>query len=284
MPILTLGSIDFTGDQNPSTSGFVFNNLVDWESLSESKSQINERNQANGAFGIGNDYRSSLPISFKGWFQSADRLTTILAKRALKAVGVGTPQVMSLSDVDGVHSRVVSVRSISIDDNEQSLTFNFTVDVVAEDPLLYSAPVVESTGLPVSAGGLIFALGSGASYIDFGTDGDPGRVAITNSGTARVFPPFEVTGGLAGGFVITDITAGKIIEFDRQIPDGSTVFVNQRTGRAYIDAPSNDVSGSFSQKNLFSLDASETHQVQFQAIGAVTGTPTMTFRTSSADY
>lgn len=285
MAFLTLGSIVFQGDQNSVGSGYVYSDLVDWETLSDSKSPVNERNQAAGAFGIGFDYRSSLPISFKGWYRGPDRLTVIRAKRALKALGgAGTPVVMSLTDVDGTYSRVVSIRSIPIDDNKRSLVFSFTVDVIAEDPLLYSAPVISSTGVPVTSGGLIFPLGSGAALIDFGTGGTSGRIAITNLGTARVFPPFQVSGELDGGFVVTDVTSGRFIEFDRQIPLGSTVFVNQRTGRAYIDAPGNDVSGSFSAKNWFSIGSEETHQIQFQPLGAVVGTPTLTIPMSSADF
>lgn len=285
MAILTLGPLQMSGDQNRVSPGYVFTDLTDWETLSDSKSPVNERDQAHGAFGIGFDYRSSLPISFKGWFRGVDRLTTIAAKRTLKAVGgVGTPVKMSLSDVDGTFSRIVSVRSIPIDDNKASLVFTFSVDVVAEDPLLYSEPVSTILDVPVVMGGLIMPLGSGSALIDFGTGGASGRKPITNTGTARVFPPFQVSGGLAGGFVLTDVTANKAIEFDRQIPLGSTVYVNQRTGRAYIDAPGNDVSGSLTLKNWFSVGPSETHDIQFQPIGAVTGTPQVDILLSSADF
>lgn len=280
-PTFELGDLVMQG--GPVSSGFYFSELTDWYSLTDSKSPVNERPQANGAFNIGNDYRQSAVISVKGGYLGDARVDVQAAKRTLTAAaGGGRPVTARHTEDDESSTRVVSVRSMPIDDDHGRTEMTFTIDMVAADPLRYGDPVVSVTGVPVASGGLIFPLGSGAALIDFGTGGASGRISVSNPGTAPVFAPFEVSGGLSLGFVVTDVTTGQVIEFDRQIPLGSTVFVNQRTGRAYIDAPGNDVSGSLTSKQWFAIGPGETHDIQFQPLGSVTGTPTLTFRTPPA--
>ena len=154
--------------------------------------------------------------------------------------------------------------------------FKFVFDVVAYDPLRYGDPVMVSTGIPVSGGGLLWPLGTTAlEYWDWGDEGVSGRVSVTNVGTADVWPSLTASGGLAGGFVVTNVTTGQTIRFVRPIPDGSSVTINQRTGSASIDGQS-DVGGFITERGFFAIPAGETHQIQFAGLGAVTGTPQFT--------
>ncbi|MET4780804.1 hypothetical protein [Glaciihabitans sp. UYNi722] len=281
---VTIGGLTFAGD-TPSSNGFFFNGLADWYSITSSKSPINERPQSNGAFGVSQDWRTAATISLTCCYLGNSRADVQAAKSQMSAaLSSGRPAVMSVTDIDGTTTRVVSIRAVTVDDDFGRLVFDFTIDMIAPDPLRYGLPITSSSGVPVAGGGLIFPLGSGASYIDFGTGGSSGRISVTNSGTAPVFPPFDVSGGLDGGFVVTDVTLGKSIRFERQIPLGSLVSVNQRTGRATINGPSNDVSGSLTSKDWFSIGPGETHAIQFQPLGAVTGTPMLTVQTSPAFY
>jgi hypothetical protein len=109
-------------------------------------------------------------------------------------------------------------------------------------------------------------------YRDWGLDGSSGRVTVTNEGTTETFPVIEVTGGLSGGFVIADITSGRVVVLRREVPLGSTVTINQRSGSATIDGQS-DISGFLTSFGFFSIPAGETHVIQFSGLGAVTGTP-----------
>jgi len=282
MPVLTVGSLPFSGDTS-GREGFHYNKLTGWFDLTDSKSDVNERPQAHGAFGISQDWRTSAAISFHGWFSASTRAEVIAAKNALNgALGDGKPKIMTLTDVDGTTSRVVSVRYVKPNDNRATLAFEFDVDVIAPDPLRYGPEVPVVADVPVATGGLIMPLGAGAAIIDFGTGGASGRVAVTNPGTAPTSPAIEVTGGLELGFVITDTTSNRVIRFERQIPLGSTVYINQRTGRAYLDNAASDVSGFLTSRGLFEIGPGETHQIQFQPLGAVTGAPQMTLLTAAA--
>ncbi|ODA90215.1 hypothetical protein ATY41_10665 [Leifsonia xyli subsp. xyli] len=168
--------------------------------------------------------------------------------------------------------RVASVRSVILDPDYGGNQFTFTVDLVAFDPLMYGPDQSYSTGVPMSGGGLLFPLGTNrntglvdatAPYWDFGADGSSGRVSFTNTGTAPTWGALTATSGLSSGFTVTDVTTGQTVRFERVLPDGSLVQINQRTGRAWIDSPSNDVSVHLTGRDFFQVGPGETHQIQF---------------------
>ncbi len=273
MATLTVNGLVFSGDV-VSPTGFYFSDLIDWDSIPDSKSPVNERPQAHGAFGIQNDYRQSAAISFKAWYKAASRIEMKQAKQVAKsALGANRSALVTLDDVDGRMSRYVSVRTAPFDDNKARLEFTFTVDMVATDPFMYGDTVTYEAGPAVSGGGLTWPLGTAPSGLweDWGDDGSSGRVTVTNPGTALTWATLRVRGG-CGGFIITDQTSGKQLEFDRFIPDGSIVTVNQRTQTASIDGASNDVSG-FLRGDFFPIGPGETHVVAWAPIGATTGSP-----------
>jgi hypothetical protein len=274
MATLTIAGLALSGDKT-STTGFYFRNPVDWESLTDSKSEVNERPQADGAFGVADDYRSSAAISVDGWYRGADRADALAAKTILKAaLGKGVPATAVMDDIDGRRSRVVSIRAVPIDDNRKSRVFTFTIHMIATDPLMYGDTVTFDASPRVSGGGLLFPLGSTATkYWDFGADGTSGRITVTNAGSAPTWPRVRARGGMGEGFIAACRETGQTIEFDRQIPVGSEVTVNQRTGTASIDGETNDVSGFLTSREFFAVPAGATRNIQFTVLGVKTGTP-----------
>tara|TARA_R110002051_G_scaffold1853_1_gene10141 strand:- start:7923 stop:8792 length:870 start_codon:yes stop_codon:yes gene_type:complete len=250
--------------------------LTDWYAGAQAKSPINERPQAPGAFNTGTDWSSSLAISIRGFYNGTSNADALLAAENLSALAGGASVDVAVTDAVRTTSRHVSVRRVSIPDFGVRSAFEFTVDMVAVDPLRYGPEIVASTGVPVSGGGLLWPLGAEPTeFWDWGADGSSGRLSLTNDGTAAVWPSLTVEGGLGGGFVATNVTTGESIRFVRPIPAGSSVTINQRTGMASIDGQS-DVSGFITERGFFSVPAKETHQIQFAALGAVTGTPQFT--------
>lgn len=261
--------------------GYGFTSNDDWYTVGDSKSDLDERPVADGAFGILRDWRPSLPLEFLGWYRGPDRASVRAARRYLqKVIGNGSEVTMKFVDEDESTSRGVSIRSM-VPSNDSGLYFRVTVDAVALDPDAYSDAQIFTTGVPVSGGGLLFPLGTNRSsgavdasapYWDFGADGTSGRLTITNDGTTETYPVLSASGGLAGGFSATDVTTGETVTLSRQIPVGSTVVIDQRTGTAIIDGQG-DVSGFITSYGFFSIGPGETHVIQFSPIGAVTGTP-----------
>lgn len=290
--ILLDGSMEEMWARSPDLTGFGFSENADWYTVSDSKVDLDERIVADGAYETVRDWRSQLPLSFSCWYRGKTRSAVRSARNQLNAIlGSGSTVVVRFTDEDEVTERVVSIRSAKPDDDRGQLSFRFSVISVAPDPHRYGAEqVFPNIGIPASGGGLLFPLGTNrttgvvdatAPYWDFGADGTSGRVSITNDGTAEAFPSIEVTGGLSGGFVIRDQTSGKEVRFERLIPVGSTVKIDQRTGVAMIDGQG-DVSGYITSWDFFSIGPGETHIIQFSPLGVVTGTPTATLRFQSA--
>jgi len=273
------------GPAESGTAGFWLVFLGDWDAVPESKSDIRERPQADGSFAIAMDWRKSLAFSIKGAFLGDARSDVQTAKQLLKStIARGKSVTVVVTDDDGPMRRVASVRSVILDPDYGGNQFTFTIDLVAFDPLMYGPDQSYSTGVPVSGGGLLFPLGTTpTAYWDFGADGSSGRVSFTNTGTAPTWGSLTATGGLGSGFTATDVTTGQTVRFERVIPDGSVVQVNQRTGRAWIDSPANDVSGYLTGRDFFQVGPGETHQIQFAPLGTVTGTPLFTFTAAPAN-
>lgn len=279
-------TIEFDGlvFDDAASAGFTISTLAGWWDGAPMRTPTQDRPQADGSFGAFKNWRSARTITVEGSYVGATMADTYDAMTRLSALQAsGVPSTFRVNEPNGSKQSVVALAlAPQMPTQLFSPFFTFSFAVVAYDPYRYGDTVDVPTGVPVASGGLIFPLGSGDALIDMGTGGTSGRIAITNSGTAAVFPSFDVSGGLAGGFVVTDVTDNTVVRFERQIPDGSTVFVNQRTGRAYIDTPSSDVSGSFTSRGWFSVGPGETHQVQFQPLGVVTGTPVLTMHIAPA--
>ena len=281
--IVTIGTVTMDGtyrrDDDVYQVGPKF--FSDWYSMPDSKSDINERPVGHGAFGAAEEWRSSLVLQMDGWCRGASWLSMMGALKS--SVSTGPMVTVSVTDDEGTTSRSVSVRRFVPVPNPGARVCDFTILMVARDPLRYGPAVTVSTGLPTSGGGIAYPI----TYpIGYGTPGYPGQIAVSNPGTADTYSLLEVTGGLAGGFELTEVTTGQVIRFERPIPAGSTVYLNPRTGRASIDGQS-DVSGYLTRSEWWSVPAASggipgSREIQFNSLGAVTGTPTLTSRTSPA--
>jgi hypothetical protein len=248
----------------------------DWYSISDSKSEIRERPAGNGAHGIAHDWRSSLVMEMTGWFRGASWLPMMNALRS--AVSSGSMVTVAVTDDSGTTSRSVSVRRFAPAPDPGAQVCGFSILMVAPDPFRYGAVTSASSGLPSAGGGLSFPF----TYpVGFGVPGNPGRVTTSNPGTADTFSTLEITGGLGGGFELTEITTGQVIRFERMIPLGSTVTLNPRTGMAFLDGDS-DVSGFLTRAEWWSVPPGGSRSIQFNSIGAVTDSPTLSVATAAA--
>lgn len=274
-----IGGIEFlpTG-----TSGFVFERLVDWFTIPESKTDVRERPVADGAFDIDRDWRSSVALSLVGHYLGSDAVDAAQAAEDLtRALGAGRQLPIAVTDPLRTTTRQVSIQKVTIPDDGALDEVSFAIDMIARDPNRYGAELAPFTGLPTAGTGYVWPAVWPA---DWGTGGDPGRVSATNAGTATTYPVLEVRGGLGSGAELVEIMTGSYLRLERDIPSTSTVFFDTRTGGAYIDQPSNDVSGLLTRRDWggFAVPAGATRTVQFNALGVVSGTPRLTVRYAPA--
>lgn len=277
MTTIQLGPITF--DEGPIDHGWFFNGLKDWYGLTDDKSPVEEQPQHHGAFEIEASWRSAAVITVEVGFLGNTHAELLEAIEDLSAVGATGPEQMTVTDALRATSRRVSVRASPIPDTRgRSRLAGIAIDLVARDPRRYAAAVASApTGLPTSGTGVAFPFEFPA---DFGDAGDPGTTTMTNTGKAATAPLLAITGGLAT-VDVKAVGSGRRLVYNRPIPVGSTLYLDHRTRRGYIDAPENDVTGFMDLREWWEIAPGATSTVQLNGTGAV-GTPTLTGFTQSA--
>jgi hypothetical protein len=275
----TLDTVTFHAGQ-AAGSGFFFSDLEDWYTLPDSKAADEPIPGAAGDFDGGEDWPSSALFSLSGWARGMTRHEAIQMQAQLNAVRkTSRASVLTVTDEDGPTSRTVSIRRIKWSDQKKERIVPFTIDFKADDPYRYGPALSASTGLPTSLGGYAWPA---VWPSDWGVGGDPGRLVTVNDGTQDTYSLLAATGGLGGGVSIIDIEDGREIRLERVIPLGSTAYIDPTTGQAWLDTPENDISGYLTSADWWSVPALSSRTLQFNAIGAVSGTPILTAVTAPA--
>lgn len=280
MTVVTFGGLTF--DDN-ATSGFTLARLQGWYGGAPSRRTLRDRPQADGAFGSARYYRGARVVSVEGSYIGSSIADAYAARdtlAALQANGLSS----SFAVTDQLGTRTATVELVSAPDPDDGLFspfFTFAFDVVASDPRKYGATLAPFTGLPTAGTGYVWPAVWPA---DWGSGGDPGRVSATNTGTAETSPVLEVIGGLTGGVELVEVVTGSVLRLERDIPATGTVFFDTRTSRVYLDAPANDINSFLTRREWsgFTIPAGATRTVQFNALGATSGTPRLTVRYAPA--
>ena len=280
MTVVTFGGLTFN---DAATAGFTLSDLAGWYSGAPSRRSVRDRPLADGAFGVSRFYRGARVISVQGSYIGSSVADAYQARDTLAALqSDGRSSQFVVTDDLGVRSCSVELISEPVpDEGLFSPFFKWSFDVVAPDPRKYGPTLAPFTGLPTAGTGYVWPAVWPA---DWGSGGNPGRVTASNTGTSATEPVLEVLGGLAGGVELVEVTTGSYLRLERDIPSTSTVFFNTRTARAYLDVPANDISSFLTRRDWggFSIPAGGTRTVQFNGLGAVSGTPRLTVRFSPA--
>ena len=284
MTSIELGGVTFLdhpADLGVAAAGWYFTGLKDWYGVPETKASADQIPQGHGAFDSGVDWRSAAVPSFTALYIGATEAEALLAVEAFCALGTSAAQqVMAVTDPLRRTSREVSVKFVKARDHRGRRYIYVDVDTLAADPRRYGAEVLSTTGLPTLSGGLVFPIDF---PIDFGAAGDVGRLTTENDGTQVTYSRFVVAGGaLAGGFSLVDVEDGREVRLEFPIAATDVVTVDSKTGRAWINDESNSLSGFLTVSQWWSIPAGGSRQVQFNAIGATTGTPILSAYTAPA--
>ncbi len=158
-------TVDFAGspaelEDAANSHGFGFTTNDDWYTTGDSKTNIDERSSADGAFGILRDWRPALPVTVLGWYKGPDRSSVRAARRRLqRVVSNGSNVGIRFIDEDEDTSRGLSIRAV-VPTNGSGLFFRVEIIGLALDPVAYGPERSFSTGIPTSGGGLLWPLGS----------------------------------------------------------------------------------------------------------------------------
>ncbi|MGD7790113.1 hypothetical protein ACQCX2_17525 [Propionibacteriaceae bacterium Y1700] len=172
------------------------NGLDGWYDVAGSKSVFEGRPQAHGAFVPGPDFRSPAAPLLRGRFQGTPA-EAVAAKMQLAALAGQAPglTVLRVTDDAVTSQRMVSIRTVDVDDDHGRGRFNFAVDCLAPDPRRYGLGQELIKELPFRQGGNIAVNPSAAVDLYLwsgavnGGPYNPVRVFSAGSWGARVVAP-----------------------------------------------------------------------------------------------
>lgn len=147
----------------------------------------------------------------------------------------------------------------------------YQLQLLGPGPYKFGETGTASTGFAtVPEGvGLVFPLfPSGA--LDFGAIGDVGQASVANVGTAAASLKFTISGPApSGGFIITDTTTGKRIQYLGTLPAGSSLVINGANGSVFIDGTA-DRLGDTVVDEWPTIPPGQTRTFLFEPIGGTT--------------
>lgn len=261
MTTIQLGPTTFDGS---ATTGWVFQELVDWYSLTDDKVGITEKPQSHGAFGAGRSLRSAAVVSFTAVYLGETAAEVLDAGERMAAALAESSVEMIVTDDLRASSRTVSVRVAQMKDHLGRPNGEFTFDCVARDPRRYSVgDTWTSTGPATSGGGLVWPAVWPLVWQPGGADG---RVALENRGSAPSSPVYRLRGGFTSA-TLTNVETAQRIGFTRPVPATSVVEIDTRTRQARIDGQS-DVSRYLSIREWWDVAPYSTTRVQLDLTGA----------------
>jgi hypothetical protein len=265
-----------TDDSSPHTLAAIDG----WYSGPPKRVSVEEYPSSDGASPSDQDYRSARVITQRGSLQAESTEDAITGAWAAFAAlqSDGVPSEFSVTDASGTKRVLASVVTNDIVPGIFGRA-EYVLQLVARDPVKYGAARVVSTGLSSGGGGLVYPLHSPSGALSYGSNGNLGRVTLTNSGTAAVWPSLHITGGLTAGFFVQRLDTGQVVRYDRVVPDGSTVGVDFRTGAVLVDGVS-DGSTYLTGYDFFHVAPGASVDVQFNAIAGSSGTPMAAFTIS----
>lgn len=216
-----------------------------------------------------------------GGVRFSDPARYVEAKRIISQIWAHRfPFTLQVDSGDGIRSaQVVRAGKPVWDLRDAPYRMTFELPLKAADPRKYGELRTASTGLPVSGGGVQSPVISPFTELGGGSEG---RVILTNTGTTDTFATFHVTGGLSGGVELTRVETGERLRLEWPINPGNVITFDMAEGQVWIDDES-PITGYLTRSQWWVLGAGETATVQFEGIGDVTGSPTLTVEWRDAD-
>lgn len=290
MPTIILASstdsITLYGD-DPYASGFTYRNdtLTSWYELPDVDASIEARPNDFGAFGWERVYAGAAKPQISGTFFGSSRFDAAVARNRLTGLySSGTPITMTVIDERGTYSRSVNVVAATVP-WDPTAVFEFTLGTVAVDPRRYGVTTTTSTGIPASASGLTWPLGTASSgrFFDWGVAGNSGTVTFTNTGNAQTLPTIFVSGGsIATGFRVVEVETARELTYLYPVGSGETVSLDARTKSVTVNG-TGSYTPRLSSRRWPSIPAKATRTYAFIPLGATSGTPTMSVAAATAD-
>lgn len=262
--------------------GFVLEDLTNWFDGTSVREQKETRPDSDGDFEqdpVFVDARYPVVTGNVFYAQEADLFA---ARRVVAALwSYQGPLTMRVVSPEGTRTATVVRNGKPTWDLNIAPDFaEFELPFKAADPRKYGALQSASTGLPVAGAGVLSPVTSPFSQVG---GGNPGRVVLTNNGTTDTIPSFIISGGgLSGGVELTRIETAQKLRLEWPILATDVVRFSPGDGQVWLNDQS-PIAGYLTISDWWTLGPGETATVQFEGLGAVTGTPMLTAEWRDAD-
>lgn len=271
---LSVGVIDGTD------TGYLIDSIEGWEDLPTTRQDSADRANAHGAFDAP-VWASGRTVTIEGrayGFTARDAL--------LQAIAATGPTAADLTGT--IAGRTLTARTARLTARSVSLVrgdyasgiFEWALQFRCAEPLRYGTDVSASTGYPTAGGGLEYPL---TYALDYGSEGDPGRVFLENPGTAPAPVRLRVDGPVdVAGFEVAAVELGRRLRYE-----GEPVLADQwldldlSTGTVRLNGTS-DRRANLTVAEWFTVPRQGSLAVQFAALGAPDPAALLTATTAPA--
>lgn len=260
--------VTLSGSGGPD-AGFTWTDLEGWRGLPDARGDADSIPGGHGRFRRSKIVRESRVMTLSGAIIADDAVGLEAACARFEsalAAGAGSMRVATDS---GIWERWVEIDTLRIDPDHGRRWTCFVVDMIAPDPRKYGPlQTVGPAVLQVSTGGV--RLPKRMPW-NFGSVSAKSRLLIANSGGIPVLPRIRVEGGFSHVSVV-DVTAGKRLRLEWEVPEGEELVLDCRLRRAEVR--SSELTRWMTRREWFEVPVGATHELRFEVDGAV-GEPKM---------
>jgi len=245
-------------------SGFNVESVTGWDDLPEITSYDQPRARGHGDH-VGDQFARSRIVTASGSILSSaarDALSLSLLAASTVTSDVADLTITTFGRTLSAGARLIQ-RSLPIVAGYGSGYAPFALQWKCPDPLRYGpAQPPVSTGLPTSSGGVVYPL---VYPLTYGTAGSPGRMTLTNNGTAAASIVAQITGGLPSGFEIST-SDGQRIRYEFAVSAGETLDLDTGEG-TLITGGTADRRGYLTVSDWIQVPPLSSLTLQFTSLG-----------------
>lgn len=218
-----LCGVTFSGTHEP-VDGLIYSRLIGWDGRTSARGGGDSIPGWQGEYPRSEELRESRVITVEAAIVSDSVAEYMAVKRRVENIPMFGE--MRVDQGDGVWTRAIEIAAIDIPDARGATETEFTIDMIAPDPVRYRDPVMLGpVGLPVRSGGL--RLPKRFPW-NFGTSILP-VLTIVNGGSRPTFPIVTVTGS---GSSLTVSCGPRRMEFGAW---SGEFVIDNRERRAFLN-------------------------------------------------
>ncbi len=190
--VVSVSGVQFVGD---AYAELIYSRLTGWDGVTDARGKGDAIPSGNGQYAATQLFRESRAITLEGAIITDNAERFFELKRLIENMpAIGS---MSVDQGDGVWSRGIEIENISVPDFHLRTVAEFTIDMIAPDPVRYRDVVVLGpVGLPVLEGGLFLPA---SMPWDLGVD-VRSVLPVVNDGALPCYPVVRLSGSASSVF------------------------------------------------------------------------------------